>query len=187
MKKISILVGSLRKGSFARKIAKTAIEMFPKDYEAKIVEIGNLPLYNADYDIPAETDKPLPETYIEFRQTIKASSGVLFVTPEHNRVVPACIKNAIDVGSKPNGDVAWKNLPAGIISHSIGSMGGYSSQKTLRLALSYFDMKLTGQPEAFIRHSNQLFDEGSSKINNQSTLEFLQKYIDSFIRIVEKS
>lgn len=107
-KKVSILVGSLRKGSFARKIAQNVIPMFPEGYEAQIVEIGHLPLYNFDYDDPAVTDFPTPSSYTEFRETIKASAGVLFVTSENNRTVPACLKNAIDIGSKPNADVAWK-------------------------------------------------------------------------------
>ena len=106
-KKVSILVGSLRKGSFARKVAQNVIPMFPEGYEAQIVEIGHLPLYNFDYDDPAVTDFPTPSSYTEFRETIKASAGVLFVTSENNRTVPACLKNAIDIGSKPNADVAW--------------------------------------------------------------------------------
>ncbi len=187
MKKISVLIGSLRSGSFARKIAKNAMEMFPEGYTAEIVEIRDLPLYDADYDNPAETDKPLPKIYTEFRNRIKDSDGVLFVTAENNRVVPACMKNAIDIGSKPNGDIAWQGIPAGIISHSVGSMGGYSSHKTLRLALSYFAMPITGQPEVFLRNSNTLFDEGSDKINNQSTIEFLQKYINVFVDLIEKN
>ena len=85
--------------------------MFPEGYEARIVEIGHLPLYNFDYDDPAETDFPTPESYTAFRETIKASDGVLFVTAENNRTVPACLKNAVDIGSKPNADVAWKNTP----------------------------------------------------------------------------
>ena len=120
-KKVSILVGSLRKGSFARKVAQNVIPMFPEGYEARIVEIGHLPLYNFDYDDPAETDFPTPESYTAFRETIKASDGVLFVTSENNRTVPACLKNAVDIGSKPNADVAWKNTPAGIISHSVSA------------------------------------------------------------------
>ena len=91
-KKVSILVGSLRKGSFARKIAQNVISMFPEGYEAQIVEIGHLPLYNFDYDDPAVTDFPTPSSYTEFRETIKASAGVLFVTSENNRTVPACLK-----------------------------------------------------------------------------------------------
>ncbi len=185
-KKISVLVGSLRKGSNARKIAKNVVNLFPKDYDVNIVEIRDLPLYDADYDNPAEKDKPLPEIYTQFREIIKSSDGVLFVTAENNRVVPACLKNAVDICSKPNTDVALKDKVGGIISHSVGKMGGYSSQKTLRLALSYFNMKLTGQPEAFIGSSNDLFKEGDETIQNQSTVEFLQRYVDSFVKIVEE-
>ncbi len=185
-KKISVLVGSLRKGSFARKIAKNMLEMFPEGYNAEIVEIGNLPLYNFDYDNPNEPDVALPKEYTEFRETIKASDGVLFVTAENNRLVPACMKNAIDICSKPNNDVALKGIPCAIVSHSVGMMGGYSSQKALRLTLSYFDMPLTPQPEIFLGKSNLLFDEGSDKINNQKTIDFLQNYVNTFVELVEK-
>ena len=184
-KKVSILVGSLRKGSFARKIAQNTISMFPAGYEAEIVEIGHLPLYNFDYDDPAETDFPTPESYTAFRETIKASDGVLFVTAENNRTVPACLKNAVDIGSKPNADVAWKNTPAGIISHSVGKMGGYSSQKNLRLALSYFNMPLTGQPEVFLGNSPTLFDENGRLA--ESARGFVQDYIDQLVALIEKN
>ncbi|MDB1145362.1 MAG: NAD(P)H-dependent oxidoreductase [Alcaligenaceae bacterium] len=185
-KKITVLEGSLRKGSFARKIALNAIEMFPEGYEASIYEIGDLPLYNFDYDDPTQTDFPIPESYTRFRETIKASDGVLFVTPENNRAIPACLKNAVDIGSKPNADVAWKNTPAGIISHSVGKMGGYSAHKNLRLALSYFDMPMTGQPEVFLGNSPTLLND-QGKINNERTAEFLQGYINQFVALVEKN
>lgn len=187
MKKITILVGSLRRGSIARKIAKNVIKLFPEGYAPEIYEIGDLPLYNVDYDNENETYAPLPESYTRFREQIKSSAGVLFVTSENNRLVPAVMKNAIDVGSKPNNDVAWTKTPAGIISHSIGAMGGYSSHKSLRLALSYFNMPITGQPEVFIGKSSQYFDEGSEEINNEKTLEFLKKYINVFVDLVEKN
>ena len=99
--------------------------------------------------------------------------------------MPACIKNAIDIGSKPNADVAWKNTPAGIISHSVGKMGGYSSQKNLRLALSYFNMPLTGQPEVFLGNSPTLFDENGKLL--ESARSFVQGYIDQFVALVEKN
>lgn len=183
-KNVSVLVGSLRRGSYARKIAHNAIGYFPDGYDARIVEIRDLPLYDFDYDDPDITDKPTPPEYTQFREIIKASDGVLFVTPENNRTIPACLKNAIDIGSKPNSDVAWKNLPAGIISHSVGRMGGYSSQKNLRLALSYFDMPTPGQPEVFLSQSPTLFGEDGN-ISQESTVQFLRDYILRFARIIE--
>lgn len=183
-KSISVLVGSLRRGSYARKIAHNAIGYFPEAYDARIVEIRDLPLYDFDYDDPEITDKPTPPEYTQFREIIQASDGVLFVTPENNRTIPACLKNAIDIGSKPNSDVAWKNLPAGIISHSVGRMGGYSSQKNLRLALSYFDMPTPGQPEVFLSQSPTLLDENGN-ISQESTVQFLQDYILRFAQLIE--
>lgn len=181
--KVSILIGSLRRGSYARKIAKNLLDYFPANYEAAIVEIGHLPLYDFDYDDPAVPDKPTPVEYTAFRETIKASHGVLFVTSENNRTIPAALKNAIDIGSKPNSDVAWKNLPAGIMSHSVGRMGGYSSQKNLQLALSYFDMPRPGQPEVFLGRSPELFDD-NGKIIETTTVEFLTDYIARFTKLI---
>lgn len=184
-KKIAVLVGSLRKGSYARKTALNVIEMFPSGYLAEIVEIGDLPLYNFDYDDPDESEVTLPERYVQFRQAIKAATGVLFVTAENNRTLPACLKNAIDIGSKPNSDVAWKSKPAAIISHSVGKMGGYSASKNLRLALSYFDMPIVGQPEVFLGNSPSLFD-ANGRIHVESTRQFLQGHIDRFVALLEK-
>ena len=183
-KKIAVLVGSLRGGSFARKIATHALELFPEGFEAEIVEIGHLPLYNFDYDDPEVPEVSLPEAYTAFRETIKAADGVLFVTPENNRTVPACLKNAVDIGSKPNADVAWKNLPVGIISHSVGKMGGYSSQKNLRLALSYFDVQFPGQPEVFLGQSPTLIGE-DGKFKDESTIAFVRDYLARFCALVK--
>ncbi|MGJ0203966.1 NAD(P)H-dependent oxidoreductase [Leucobacter sp. gxy201] len=183
-KKISVIIGSLRRGSFARKIAENVLPMFPEVYEARIVEIRDLPLYDFDYDDPNVAHKPVPPEYTAFRETITASDGVLFLTPENNRTIPACLKNAIDVGSKPNGDVAWRGLPVGIISHSVGRMGGYSSQKNLRLALSYFDMPTVGQPEVFLSQSPELFN-GGDEIVREPTIDFLQSYIDQLVQLVD--
>ncbi len=184
-KNITVLVGSLRRASVARKIANNVIEMFPAGYDAQIVEIRDLPLYDFDYDDPSVADKPLPSEYTEFRKVIKNSDGVLFVTSENNRTIPACLKNAVDICSKPNADVAWKGIPAGIISHSIGRMGGYSAHKNLKLALSYFDMPMLGQPEVFLGNSHELVDE-AGLITAEKTVEFLRTYVESFCALVDE-
>lgn len=183
-RRVSVIVGSLRRESIARKVARNAIGLFPEGYRAQIVEIRDLPLYDFDYDDPSVADKPTPREYTEFRTTIKESDGVLFVTSENNRTIPACLKNAIDIGSKPNSDVAWRNLPVGVISHSVGRMGGYSSQKNLRLALSYFDMPTVGQPEVFLSQSPQLLDDQGA-IASESTVEFLKDYVNRLAKVIE--
>lgn len=186
MATISVLVGSLRRGSYARKIALNLLAMFPQGWDVRIVEIGHLPLYNFDYDDPSVEDVLLPDSYTAFRQTIAASDGVFFVTPENNRTIPACLKNAVDICSKPNHEVAWRGKPAGIISHSVGRMGGYSSQKNLRLALSYFDMPMCGQPEVFLGQSPSLLNEDGSWAS-EDTRVFVQGYVDRFVALVEET
>ena len=184
-KKITVLVGSLRRASVARKIAQHAIELLPEGYEAEIVEIRDLPLYDFDYDDPEVTDKPVPAAYTDFRETIKASDGVLFVTSENNRTIPACLKNAVDICSKPNNDVAWKGKPAGIISHSVGRMGGYSSHKNLKLALSYFAMPMVAQPEVFLGNSHDLIGE-DGRIEPERTVEFVRGYLADFCTLIDQ-
>ncbi|WP_426716991.1 NADPH-dependent FMN reductase [Corynebacterium auriscanis] len=182
---ISVLVGSLRRDSYALKIAKQAMTFFPQDWEVRIIDISNLPLYNFEYDDPNVPDVSEPNEYKQFRQLIKKSHGILFVTPENNRTIPACLKNAVDIGSKPNSDVVWKNKPMGIISHSVGRMGGYSSQKNLRLALSYFDMPSVGQPEVFLGQSPSLIaDDG--EFANEGTRDFVADYVNRVADLVVK-
>lgn len=183
--KISVIIGSLRRGSYARKIAHNVLGLFPEGFEPEIVEIRDLPLYDFDYDDPEVTDKETPAEYTAFREKLKASDGVFFVTAENNRTIPACLKNAIDIGSKPNSDVAWKDLPVGIISHSVGRMGGYSSQKNLRLALSYFGVTSPGQPEVFLGQSPTLLDE-DGRFNNEKTCDFVADYVSRFADVVKE-
>src|SRR6201987_6175349 len=113
---VCVLVGSLRKASYNRMLANALISLAPSSLKLGIVDIGKLPLYNEDLD----TDPP-PEQWIAFRQLIKAADAVLFVTPEYNRSVPAALKNALDVGSRPYGRSVCDRKPGAIVS---GSPGG---------------------------------------------------------------
>ncbi|MCL3777670.1 MULTISPECIES: NADPH-dependent FMN reductase [unclassified Actinomyces] len=180
---VAVILGSLRRRSRSRAIARVVADMLPPGFETEVVEIGGLPLYDADYDDPAVEDKPLPEQYQRFRWALAGANGVLFVTPENNHTVPACLKNAVDVGSKPNGESVWLDLPAGIVSHSVGRMGGYSAHKNLRLALSYFDMPMTGQPEAFLGSTGSFLDE-EGNLTRPDTQRFLATWTQSFADLV---
>ena len=104
---IAVLVGSLRKESINRKVALALAELAPANLKLNIVEIGDLPLYNEDIDGATP-----PAAYSTFRKQVSSSDAVLFVTPEYNRSVPAALKNAIDVGSRPYGQSAWSGKPA---------------------------------------------------------------------------
>ena len=174
-KNVAVVVGSLRRESFNRKVAKALIELAPSSLKLEIVEIGQLSHYNQDED---ETGR-IPAAWSSFRQRIKAVDAVIFVTPEYNRSVPGVLKNAIDVGSRPYGQSVWDRKPAGIISVSPGVIGGFGANHHLRQSLVFLNMPAMQQPEAYIGNAAQLFD-ANGKLTNESTRGFLQKFLEVF-------
>jgi chromate reductase, NAD(P)H dehydrogenase (quinone) len=177
-RKIAVIVGSLRKESFTRKVAKTLIMLAPSSLELGIVEIGQLPLYNQDEDAQP------PATYVEFRSKISEYDGVLFCTPEYNRSVPAALKNAIDVGSRPYGHSVWSGKPCAIVSVSPGAIGAFGANHHLRQSLVFLDMPAMQQPEAYVGNIGNQFD--GDKLTNDATRAFLQKFVDAFAAWVER-
>jgi chromate reductase len=176
---VSVIVGSLRKGSFSRKLANALIGMAKPTLDMKIVEIGDLPLYNED------TEASPPQTWIAFRDAVRPVDGVLFVTPEYNRSVPGCLKNAIDVGSRPYGSSVWSSKPCAVVSNSPGNIGGFGANHALRQSLVFLDMPVLQQPEAYIAGSNKLVgDDG--KIADETRREFLTKFLHAFAGWIEK-
>lgn len=179
-KRIAVIVGSLRKDSFNRKVAKALVDMAPASLQFEFVEIGDLPLYNQDLD----QDPPQP--WVKFRQKLKAFDGVLFATPEYNRSVPGVLKNAIDVGSRPYGASAWDKRPCAIVSVSPGAMGGFGANHHLRQCLVFLNMPAMQMPEAYIGSAGDLF-EADGAFKKPSTKEHLQKFINSFANWVERN
>ena len=152
---IAILVGSLREGSINRKIARSMCAIRDDNLKCSMVGIGDLPLYNQDYDALPEQ----PDSYVRFRDQIAAADGILFCTPEYNRGVPGVLKNAIDVGSRPWGKSVWNTKPAAIISASPGAIGGALANHQLRQACVFLNMPVMQQPEAYLGNvSDDSFD-----------------------------
>ena len=177
---IAILVGSLRKESFNRKVAHALIELAPSQLQLEIAEIGQLPHYNQDLDTASA-----PAPWVAFRDQLRLVQGVIFVTPEYNRSVPGVLKNAIDVGSRPYGRSVWDKKPAGIISVSPGAIGGFGANHHLRQSLVFLNMPPLQMPEAYIGGADKLFDE-NGRLTNSSTREFLGKFLQAFATWVEK-
>lgn len=175
MMKVAVLVGSLRRESFSRKTAKALAALAPEPLELEIVEIGDLPLYNQDGD---DDGKP-PVAWTTFRQRIKGYHGVIFVTPEYNRSVPAVLKNAIDVGSRPYGQSVWAGKPGAVVSVSPGVIGGFGANHHLRQSLVFLDIPAMQQPEAYIGGAANLFD-AEGRVSNDSVREFLRKFMDTY-------
>ena len=146
--KIAILVGSLRKDSINRKIARSVCAIRGDNLDCSMVEVGDLPIYNQDYD--GSPDEPA--SYRAFREKIAAADGILFCTPEYNRGVPGGLKNAVDVGSRPYGSSVWNGKPAAIISASPGAIGGFGANHQLRQACVFLNMPVMQHPEAYLGH-----------------------------------
>lgn len=178
---IAVLVGSLRKESFTRKVSNALIGLAPQSLKPAIVEIGQLPLYNQDLD----TDSP-PREWAVFRDRVRPVQGVLFVTPEYNRSVPGVLKNAIDVGSRPYGKSVWNNKPAAIVSVSPGAIGAFGANQHLRQSLVFLNMPPLQMPEAYVGGADKLFDT-QGKLTNESTREFLTKFMQAYAAWVEKN
>ncbi len=170
---IAVFVGSLRKESLNRKLAKALEELAPSSLKLDIVEIGQLPLYNQDFD-----EDPSP-VYVEFRARVRAADGVLFVTPEYNRSVPGALKNALDVASRPYGQSAWNGKPGAVISASPSAIGGFGANHHLRQSLVFLNVPAMQQPEAYIGGADKLFD-ASGKLASDGTRKFLQQFIEAF-------
>lgn len=172
-KKIAVLVGSLRKESWNRKMASALMKLAPKNFDYEIVEIGSLPLYNEDLD----KDSP-PKEWAEFRTRLQACSAVLFCTPEYNRSVPGVLKNAIDVGSRPYGKSVFDKKPAGVVSVSPGAMGAFGANQHLRQSLVFLNMPTLQQPEAYIGNAAKIFEADGSLV--EATRGFMEKFMGAF-------
>lgn len=177
--RVAVIVGSLRKESFNRKLALALIELAPPELELEIVEIGQLSHFNQDQEFNP------PNEWVEFKQKIASSDAVLFVTPEYNRSVPGVLKNAIDVASRPYGESVWNGKPAAVASASIGQIGGFGANHHLRQSLVFLNMPTLAQPEIYISNAGQLFDE-QGKLTKPETRDFLQVFMKTFADWVGK-
>ena len=175
---VAVIVGSLRKESFNRKLADAIARLAPPEFSFKQVQIGDLPLYNQDDD--ANQADPVKRLKAE----IAGAKGLLFVTAEYNRSIPGVLKNAIDHASRPYGQSAWAGKPAGVLGASVGAIGTAMAQQHLRNVLAYLDVPTLGQPEAFIQAKEGLFDAAGNL--GAESRKFLQTWMDHYVAWVKK-
>jgi NAD(P)H-dependent FMN reductase/ketosteroid isomerase-like protein len=177
---VSVVVGSLRKESFSRKLAHALIAQAPASLECRIVEIADLPMYNEDLD-----DRP-PEQWTRFRDAIRSSRAVLFVTPEYNRSIPGCLKNAVDVASRPSGKSVLDGRPAGVVSVTPYKLGAFGANHAIRQTFVFLNMPVMQQPEAYVSNAGELFDDKGALKSNE-TREFLAQFMAAFEKWIAKN
>jgi chromate reductase len=178
-RKVAVVVGSLRKDSFTRKVARAIEALAPKTLSFEEVPIGDLPLYDQD------SEAQPPQAYVDFRNRIRAADAVLFATPEYNRSVPGGLKNAIDVGSRPYGQSSWDGKPAAVVSVSPGAIGAFGANHHLRQSLVFLNMPVLQQPEAYVGNAANLFNE-KGEVANEGTAEFLRSIAAAFAAWIDK-
>lgn len=163
-----------------KKMANALIGLAPESLAFQIIEIGDLPLYNED------KEEHVPQEWTRFRDELRYFDGLMFVTPEYNRSIPGALKNAIDIGSRPHGKSVWDSKPAAIISVSPGSMGAFGANHHLRQSLVFINVPAMQQPEAYIGHANDFFDE-NDRLVDTSTVDFLKKFLSAFVEWLDRN
>jgi NAD(P)H-dependent FMN reductase/ketosteroid isomerase-like protein len=171
--KVAVLIGSLRAASFSKKVAQALIERAPRELECRVVDIGTLPLYNEDLE-PSP-----PPAWREFRSELGRSDAVLFVTPEYNRSVPGCLKNALDVGSRPEKRSVFDGLPAAVVSVTPYKLGAFGANHALRQTFVFLNMPVLQQPEVYIGKVADALDD-SGKVKDPETSQLLEKFMRAF-------
>lgn len=176
MTKLGIIVGSNRANSFSKQWAGVIATLYPADVEVEYLEIDKLPIYNQDLD------ENSPQEYTDFREGVKRQDMILFITPEHNRSIPAILKNALDVASRPWGQSVWGGKPALVVSHSISAMAGAIANKDLIRMVNFLGMPVVGQPEVMLANSHELLVDGKAP---QNTMAFLQTAVDAHLDLMK--
>lgn len=176
--KVAVLVGSLRKDSYNRRLAKAVEKLAAGRMTFEHVEIGHLPLYDQDLD------SQYPAPWQRLKQQIEAADALLFVTPEYNRSIPGVLKNAIDIASRPWGTNSFAGKPGATIGASIGAAGSAMAQQHLRNVLAYLDVPLLAQPEVFVQFKDDGPVNADGEITVDSTRKFLQGFVDRYAQWV---
>ena len=177
--KLAIIVGSNRKASINRKLAQALAKLGEGVFTASFAQIDDLPMYNQDLEVEA-----WPDSATRLKAAIAEADAVLVVTPEHNRSIPAVLKNAIDWASRPSGKGVWGGKPAAIIGTSPGGVGTACAQQHLRDILGNQGALVMGG-QMFITWKEGLVDEAGT-ITVEAARGFLQGFMDKFAGLVGK-
>lgn len=175
----AVLIGSLREGSFSRQLAMQLMHLAPAPLSCREIPIRELALYDPD----ADTDAP-PQAWSRFRSAVATAQAVLIITPEYNRSMPAALKNALDVGSRPKADSVWTGKPAAVVTVSAGLLGGFGANHHVRQVLVSLGMPTLAQPEAYIGGAAGLFD-AQGEFSSASTRVFFAGFMSAFARFAD--
>lgn len=177
--RIALLVGSLRKASYNLKLARAVAKQFPPEFQIEHADLGAIPLYNQDLD------DAIPAAAAKLKLQLSQADAVLVVTPEHNRSIPAALKNAIDWGSRPPGQNSWAGKPAGVMGTSPSAAGTAMAQQHLRNILAAEGVATLPAHEVYLQWKEGLVDD-QDVITNEATRKFLQSWVNDYVKWVKQ-
>jgi len=175
---VGIIVGSNRRESINRRLALALARLVEDRLDLRWIRIDDLPMYNQDLE------GNRPESVTRFTGEVAATTGLLFVSPEHNRSVTAVLKNAIDWGSKPTDRNVWRGRTAAITGTSFGAIGTAVGQQHLRQILGILGMTVMGG-EAYISFRPDPVDHDGNFLDDSKRV-FCKAYMDAFVDLVAK-
>jgi chromate reductase len=177
--KVAVFVGSLRKDSYNRRLARAVEKLAPAGFSFEHVRIDDLPLYSQDFD------DDYPPLARRLKQDVESADALLFVTPEYNRSIPGVLKNAIDIASRPWGKNSFAGKPGAVIGTSIGAPGSSMAQQHLRNSLAYLDVPQLAQPEVYLQFKDEpIGPEG--QVKDDSTEKFLEDFVKRYAAWVQR-
>jgi len=166
------LSGSLRKGSYNTMLLKAASQLLPNDVSMEIISIEDIPLYNADLDLPSAKQRPKPVEH--FRKILTDADGILISSPEYNYSIPGGLKNAIDWASRGE-DSPLLRKPVAVIGATTGLWGTTRMQLAFHNIFLFLDMKPVYKPEVLVAQAEKKFDKNGNLIDEMSKKLLKQK------------
>ncbi len=167
--------GSLRQNAYSTSLLEAARELAPKDARIEIGDIRGFPVFNQD----DENDAPAPVR--KFQEAARAADAILFALNEHNYGLSAAEKNAIDWGSRPYGQSAWDGKPAGLMSASVGMLGGARAQYELRQSMVFLNMFPINRPEVIVTFAPQKFD-AHGRLTDETARKMITGHLSELVR-----
>lgn len=183
--KITIIVGSLRKGSLNLQLAKIIQKALAGQAETQIFSDLNIPLFNQDIEFPT------PASIQSIRNLFLESDGIWFVSPEYNGQIPGVLKNLMDWMSRPLvqgavwSDTAMYGKCATV--SGIGGNKGTSGMQALLIKLMKFgQMKVMEEPLSQIKMDPESMK--TSDISYTKGIEAtVQKQADAFVAFIKQN
>ena len=128
---IAAVVGSLRSNSVNAAVLRAAAANAPARTMIEPIDLAEVPLYNGDIE-----DRGEPAAVAALKQAVAAAAGLLIVTPEFNRSVPAVTKNTVDWLSRPHRAGALVDKPVGIVAVTPGPHNAVGVRSHLGIAVA---------------------------------------------------